>query len=320
MIPLHDILPGVSRLAFGCMGLGGSWDNSNISTEHQRHAYSAIDAALSAGINFFDHADIYTRGKAEQVFGSYLQRGPARRADMFIQSKCGIRFADDHGPGRYDCSAEYIIRSVDSSLQRLQTDYLDLLLLHRPDPLMEPEQVAKAFSLLLQQGKVRHFGVSNMGWAQLKWLQASVSVPLVANQLQMSLADYHWLEESVLTGMPQGANSHFSYGTIEYCQQHHIQLQSWGSLAKGLFSGGQQPQTVAQRQTKELVAMLAQHYQCSAEAVVLAWLLRHPANIQPVIGTTSVTRIKACAEAIHVQLSREHWYQLYISSRGQPLP
>ena len=319
MIPLAQHLPGVSSLAFGCMGLGGGWDDSVITEQSQRHAYSAIDAALAHGINFFDHADIYTRGKAEQVFGRYLQQAPAARAKMFIQTKCAIRFADEQGPGRYDFSADYIIRSVEQSLSSLNTDYLDLLLLHRPDPLMQPEQVAQAFRQLQQQGKVRHFGVSNMGWAQMQWLQTALGQPLLVNQLQMSLADIDWLEETVLTGMPQGQQHHFGYGTVEYCLQHGIQLQSWGSLAKGIYSGAS-CQTDAQQATAALVAQLAEQYRCSREAIVLAWLMRHPAAVQPVIGTANPGRIAACAEATTISLSREHWYQLYVSRRGQPLP
>ncbi len=319
MIALAKHLPGVSRLALGCMGFGGGWDDSSISAEQLQQAYRAIDAALDNGINFFDHADIYTKGKAEQAFGQYLAKTPAKRSQVFIQTKCAIRFADDKGPGRYDFSPDYIIRSVEQSLRRLNTDYVDLLLLHRPDPLMQPEQVALAFTQLAAQGKVRHFGVSNMGWAQMQLLQGALAQPLLVNQLQMSLADTDWLEEAILTGMPQGSGCHFGYGTVEYCQQQGIQLQSWGSLAKGVFSGAQ-VQTAQQQATAQRVASLAQEYQCSAEAIVLAWLMRHPAGIQPVIGTTQPERIAACAQAVHIGLSREHWYQLYVSSRGAALP
>lgn len=319
MIPLSRHLPGISSLAFGCMGLGGSWDNNATSAEQQQQAFSAIDAALDGGINFFDHADIYTCGKAEQVFGKYLAGVPSKRSELFLQTKCAIRFADAQGPGRYDFSKDHIIHSVEQSLTRLNTDYLDLLLLHRPDPLMQPEEVAQAFEHLVQQGKVRHFGVSNMGWAQMQWLQSALSQPMLVNQLPMSLADIDWLEESVLTGMAQGSSRHFSYGTVEYCQQQGVQLQSWGSLAKGIFSGAP-TQTDSQQATAVLVAQLAEQYQCSREAIVLAWLMRHPAAIQPVIGTANPQRITACAEATQVHLSREHWYQLYVSSRSTPLP
>jgi predicted oxidoreductase len=237
-----------------------------------------------------------------------------------IQSKCGIRFADERHVGRYDFSAEHIRSSVEASLRRLQTDYLDLLLLHRPDPLMQPEVVAEVFSQLQHEGKVRAFGVSNMAWPQLQLLQRYLAEPLKVNQLQMSLADYHWLEEGVLTGMPSGAEVHFAAGTVEYCQLHQLQLQAWGSLAQGLYSGGRSPETEAEQATAVLVQQLAADYQTSAEAIVLAWLLRHPAGIQPVIGTLSSERIKACQQVLAIELSREHWYQLYVSARGKPLP
>lgn len=319
MFALKTHLPDVSRLVLGCMGFGGGWDNSAITAELLQQAASAVDAALEHGINFFDHADIYTLGKAEQTFGHYLKNAAVKRDKLFIQTKCAIRFADDNYPGRYDFSAGYIIASVEQSLTRLQTDYIDVLLLHRPDPLMQPDEVASAFDRLHQQGKVRHFGVSNMGWAQMQLLQEAVQQPLVANQLQMSLADLDWLEEGVLTGMRTGAERHFGYGTVEYCMRKHIQLQSWGSLAQGNFSGGtvKQPH---QQATAELVLRLAQQYQCSTEAIVLAWLMRHPAGIQPIIGTTKAERIAACAQAATVTLSREDWYSLYVSARGQALP
>lgn len=319
MLALEKHLPGVSRLALGCMGLGGGWDDSPVNAAQQQQAANAIDAALDHGINLFDHADIYTRGKAEQVFGQYLAQAPAKRSQMFIQTKCAIRFADEHAPGRYDFSPAYIMASVEQSLRRLNTDYIDVLLLHRPDPLMQPEHVAKAFEQLKAQGKVRHFGVSNMGWAQMQLLQSALTMPLLVNQLQMSLADINWLEESVLVGMPEGGQRHFGYGTVEYCQLHGVQLQSWGSLAKGVFSGAPL-QNAQQAATAQLVATLSEHYNCSAEAIVLAWLMRHPAAIQPVIGTIQPTRIAACTGASDLKLSREHWYQLYISSRAAVLP
>ena len=319
MLPIQHYFAKADALVYGCMGLGGSWDQPTTSKEQRDLSFSAIEAALEADIRFFDHADIYTRGKAEAVFGEYLAAHSGLREKLILQSKCAIRFADATAVGRYDFSKSYIVESVHQSLKRLQTDYLDILLLHRPDQLMLIDEVAEAFAELKQQGKVKAFGVSNFGWPQMQLLQSVLPDPLVANQLQMSLADIDWLEESVLTGMPQGSNKHFSYGTVEYCQQQGVQLQSWGSLAKGAFSGAQ-TQTDSERATAALVAQLAEQYQCSREAIVLAWLMRHPAAIQPVIGTANPQRIAACAGASQVHLSREHWYQLFISSRGAPLP
>ena len=318
--PLQAAFPAASRLVYGCMQLGGAWDNTEISNEQRQRAFAALDAAIDSGIYCFDHADIYTLGKSEQVFGDYLRQSGCAREHLFIQSKCGIRLAKDEQPGYYDFSPAHLERSVEASLQRLDCDYLDLLLLHRPDPLMEPERIAEVFNRMQQQGKVRAFGVSNMAWPQMKLLQRALEQPLLVNQLEMSLANYHWLEEGILTGMPAGSDCHFSAGTVEYCQLEHIQLQAWGSLAQGVFSGGRYPRNDAEQATAILVQRLAAAYQVSAEAVVLAWLMRHPAAIQPVIGTTSVRRIQACQQAMQVELSREHWYQLYTAVRAQPLP
>lgn len=320
MLPIQSFFPKAEPLVYGCMGLGGSWDQPTTSKEQHDLSFTAIEAALEANIRFFDHADIYTRGKAEAVFGEYLAAHSGLREQLILQSKCAIRFADEKAVGRYDFSKSYIVESVHQSLKRLQTDYLDILLLHRPDQLMLIDEVAEAFAQLKQQGKVRAFGVSNFGWPQMQLLQSVLPDPLVANQLQMSLNNLNWLEQNVLTAMPEGGNYHFSYGTVEYCQLHKIQLQAWGSLAQGLFTGGRTPETAAQQTTSRLVSSLAADYQTSPEAIVLAFLLKHPAGIQPVIGTTSPARITACQKALTVNLSREHWYALYTAARGKALP
>lgn len=320
MFVLQKYLPQPSRLVYGCMGLGGGWDQNPTSDAERRQAFAAIDCALEQQINCFDHADIYTKGKAETVFGDYLRQNPGLRDKLIVQSKCGIRFADQQGPGRYDFSTDYIVQSVEQSLRRLQTDYLDILLLHRPDQLMQPEEVAQAFSQLKQSGKVRFFGVSNFGWPQMQWLQQALPDALIVNQLQMSLSHIDWLEANVLTGMPEGASQHFSYGTVEHCIKKQVQIQAWGSLSQGLFSGGAKPTTPAHISTAQKVAEFAAMYQTTREAIVLSWLMRHPAAIQPVIGTVDPKRIAACADALQVQLTREHWYELYVASRGQPLP
>lgn len=320
MLPIQHFFPKADALVYGCMGLGGSWDQATTSKEQRELSFNAIDAALQANIRFFDHADIYTRGKAEAVFGDYLAAHSGLREQLILQSKCAIRFADQSFVGRYDFSKNYIIESVHQSLQRLQTDYLDILLLHRPDQLMWVDEVAEAFAELKQQGKVKAFGVSNFGWPQLQLLQSALPEPLIANQLQMSLKDLNWLEQNVLTAMPDGAAHHYSYGTVEYCQLNNVQLQAWGSLAQGLFTGGRTPETAAEQATAALVSSLAADYQTSPEAIALAFLLKHPAGIQPVIGTTSPVRIAACQKALAVNLSREHWYALYVAARGKALP
>ena len=320
-LAIHNYLPRASQLVFGCMGLGGGWDNNNINSEDIALAHKAVDAALEAGINFFDHADIYTMGKAEQVFGKVLNERPELRQQIYLQSKCGIRFEDEKGPGRYNFSPEYISQSVDGILSRLNIEQLDVLLLHRPDPLMEPWQITETFDALTKAGKVKHFGVSNMHQGQINYLNHYLSAPLIANQLELSLHHLDWLNEGVLAGQSAGTQVNFAPGTLEFCQMNKIQVQSWGSLAQGLFSGkdiSEQPSHL--QQTADLVQRLAAHYQTSAEAIVLAFLTRHPINIQPIIGTTNPTRIAACAQVGGVTLSHEHWYQLFVSARGHRLP
>ncbi|VUD69116.1 Oxidoreductase YdhF [Thalassocella blandensis] len=320
-LPIAQHFPITNPITLGCMWFGGTWDGDTIEPSTVAHMHQALDAAMDAGINFIDHADIYALGKAEEVFGRVLQERPELRDKLILQTKCGIRFKDDAGPGRYDFSADWITQSVENSLRRLHTEQLDILLLHRPDPLMQPEEVAEVFSSLHASGKVKHFGISNMHRFQIEFLQAHLSQPLIANQLEVNLNRTDWLDEGVTAGDPQGLTSNFNSGTLEYCRMHNIQIQSWGSLCMGQFSGKPVNDLPAHKQqTAALVAQFAEAYGCSREAILLAWLLKHPANIQPVIGTTNIDRIKACSEAPKVQLSREDWYALYVSSRGQALP
>ena len=319
--PLAHYLPNVSKLVFGCMGLGGGWNKDPITSTHLKQTHECIDNAIEGGINFFDHADIYTFGKAEQVFGQALSERPELREHIYIQSKCGIKFADEKGPKRYDFSADWIEQSVENSLKRLNTQYLDVLMLHRPDPLMEVDEVARVFSCLKESGKVKHFAVSNMQQHQMNFLQHALDMPIVANQIEASLQKHQFIDEGLYAGNSDGKDINFTPGNIEYCRSFDIQIQSWGSLCQGLYTGGDLSNaSQADINTSILVNKLAAIYGTSAEAIVLAWLLRHPASIQPIIGTTNAKRIKASSEAINVHLSREHWYALYESAKGCEVP
>ncbi|MFY4773634.1 aldo/keto reductase [Metabacillus sp. RGM 3146] len=312
-----------SRLILGCMGFGGNWDYSQLTDEDVAKTEKGIDAALSSGISMFDHADIYRMGKAEEAFGRVLKKSPDLRSKMIIQSKCGIRFEDDHAPGRYDFSIEHIESSVDKTLKRLSVDYLDILLLHRPDPLMEPEEVSEVLLQLKQSGKVRYFGVSNMNKSQMELLEDHLGEPLIVNQLEMSLNKLDWIDHGVHVNQKAGAQTQFSDGLLEYCMLNQIQIQAWASLANGMFSGNEKENlTEAERNTKQLVAKMAAEKETSREAIVLGWLMRHPAKIQPVIGTTNPERIRSCADAIRISklMTREEWYSLYVASRGISLP
>ncbi|MFG2501125.1 aldo/keto reductase family oxidoreductase [Streptomyces sp. NPDC048441] len=301
---------------YGCMGLGGTWDTTPYAASDIAHAESAVEAALAIGITVFDHADIYRHGKSEAVFGELLARAPELRSRIVLQTKCGIRLADGERPGLYDLRGPSIVQRVEESLTRLRTDVIDVLLLHRPDPLTGPEEIAKALASLHGQGLVRSFGVSNMSAAQIAHLQAHLDVPLVANQLEMSLGSRDWVEAGVLVNTPAATGNGFPHGTIEYCQANKLQLQAWGSLAQGRFTGRQASPAA------QLVSDLAKRKQTTPETILLWWLQRHPARIAPVVGTSRPERILACRDAVHraPDLTHEEWYDLWITARGGPLP
>lgn len=323
MMPLEKREITNSCLVYGCMGLGGEWNVDQLTKEDYITAQKAVEAALENNITMFDHADIYKHGRSETVFGRLLKEDPGLRKKLVLQSKCGIRFSEGEVPNRYDFSEKHILSSVDGILERLETDYLDILLLHRPDPLMEPEEVAAAFSKLRESGKVKHFGVSNMNAAQIKLLQAYCDEPLIVNQLEMSLNRLDWVEHGVLVNQKEGASVNFSDGMVEHCRLENIQLQAWAPLAYGMYSGMEAKDTTkAILATKKAVNELAEKKGTAAEAIVLGWLMRHPAKVQPVIGTVNPGRIKNCAEAVKQAeiMTREEWYTLYTASRGKKMP
>ncbi len=306
------------------MPLGGAWDQTPLPAATRKQAMITVRAALDQGIDFYDHADIYCRGKSEQAFADIWQEKPDLRSKIYIQSKCGIRFADDPvagAPHRFDFSYEHIVNSVEGCLKRLQTDYLDVLLLHRPDPLVEPEEVARAFDKLKESGKVRHFGVSNHTAAQLALLQKQVTQPIITNQVAFNVLHTHMLDEGIIFNQTKPGVITRDEGTIEYCREHNITLQAWGPLAWGRLTG-RPGITLTETEAKaaQLVAEMAQAKNVSAEAILIAWILRHPARIQPLIGSTKPNRIAASCQAATVQLSREEWYQLFVAGRGENLP
>ena len=309
------------RLILGCMGLGGGWNQNPISQQDIQQAHKAIDAALEVGIDRFDHADIYTFGKAEHVFGEVLKQRPELKEQIQLQSKCGIRFADEDGPKRYDLSKAWILASVDGILRRLQVEQLDTLMLHRPDPLMDIEEIAEAFTTLEAQGKVKAFGVSNIMAPQLAILQPALPMPLVCNQLEISLSQLNWLEQAIVANNTDYSASNLAPGTLEMCRQSNIEIQAWGSLSQGMFTGREinhEAQHI--QQTAKLVREMAERYTCSPEAIVLAFILRHPFRIAPVIGSSHPDRIRACAQATQIRLARGDWYRLYESARGREIP
>lgn len=322
-IPKTDLI--VSRIAYGCMQIGGSWDHSPISAEIEKNARDTIAASLDAGINFFDHADIYTCGKSEEVFGRILKSTPGLRERIVLQSKVGIRFANDAqhttGPTRYDFSFENITGSTEALLRRLKTDHLDLLLLHRPDPLVEPAEVAHAFDALQSSGKVRHFGVSNHTAAQIELLKRTVRQPLVVNQLEFSLTQPAMVVEGFLANRAGAmTEANLASGTLDYCRLNDILVQAWSPVGGGKLLKADATTASPLKEAAALVNELASAKLTTPEAILLAWILRHPAGIQPIIGTTRPERVRASAEADDVQLSREDWYALLAAARGHSVP
>ena len=312
--------PVQDRLLYGCMGLGGTWDSQRYGRAEIAEAEAAIGAALDSGFTTFDHADIYRRGKAEAVFGEILARSPELRQRIVIQTKCGIRLPEGDRAGVYDLRGETIVRRVEESLRRLRTDVIDVLLLHRPDPLADPEDIAQALSAVHGQGLVRSFGVSNMSAEQIALLQSYLDQPLVANQLEMSLYRRDWLEAGVVLNTPEAVANGFPFGTIEYCRANGIGLQAWGALAQGRYTG--QEQTGTEQATASLVVSLAAAKNTTPETILLWWLQRHPARISPVIGSARPERIRACRDAVRgdPRLTHDEWYELWITARGTPLP
>jgi predicted oxidoreductase len=313
----------VSRLCAGSMGLGGGWDkNVIIDKAQEKEGRDFLDAALELGINFFDNANIYAAGRSEEVFGRVLAERPGLRERIVLQSKCGIRWADDPSgaPQRYDFSYEHIVAAVDASLKRLKTDYLDILLLHRPDVLWEGEEIARAFAELKAAGKVRYFGVSNQNRSWMEYIQSFLPDPLAANQLQMSLLHHGFAEVGISfnqesPGYPDGWE-----GVIEYCRLKGVTLQAWSPLDRGALTGDPAKLSEAGRKTAALASQYAAERGVPTEAIALAWLLRHPAKIVPVLGTTKKERLAACAKSLDVSLSREEWYKLFEAARGKPMP
>lgn len=319
-IPHSDL--EASRIAYGCMHLCRAWDDTAITAGEISTAVEVIAAAVDLGITLFDHADIYARGKSEQLFGEALRRTPGLRDRIVLQSKCGIRFGGEpnaDSPARYDFSREHLLRSVEGTLRRLNTGYLDLLLLHRPDPLAEPAEVAAAFDELRRSGKVRHFGVSNHSASQISLLRKYVDQPLVANQIELSLLHYYPVSEGVLFNRLDGIHADAA-GTLDYCREHGILVQAWAPLASGKFSAPLAGMDEPMRSAAILVQEMAREKGVSAEAILTGWLLRHPAGIQPIVGTTDPARLTAVCAADELRLTREEWYALLTAMRGRPVP
>lgn len=308
------------KIIYGCMGLGGSWDSSPLSSENQRKADAVIETAIASGITHFDHADIYTFGKAELAFGNYLKRNSSLREKLFIQSKTGIVL--NAGPLKsciYKLSSDYVNAQVDKILKRLSVDYLDALLLHRPDPLTSMEELAQTLIKLKEKGKVKSFGVSNMSTSQIQLLQFYLDEPLITNQIELSLSHSNLLDLEVWVNREESP-LHAGMGELlAYSAKNEMSIQAYSPLAQGRYAQNNLSNE-KDRKTVLLLQELAEKYKSSSTGILLAWLWRIPSNIQPIIGTTNLNRIQESVEAMKVDLSREEWYSLWITAKGTKLP
>lgn len=302
-LKIGGVVPA-SEISLGCMRIA-SLDNKD--------AERLIRTALDDGINFFDHADIYGKGHSEEVFAQAIGMCPSVREKILIQTKCAIH------DGMYDFSKEHILRSVEGSLKRLKTDYVDFLLLHRPDTLMEPEEVAEAFSILRESGKVRHFGVSNQKPLQMELLNRAITgEKLLVNQLQFSLCHTGMIDSGMNVNMQIDPARDLDGSVLEYCRLQNVTIQPWSPFQHGFFGGV----FIGSEKYPELNAALdriAEAHNVTPSAIAIAWILRHPARMQPIVGTTNAPRLHDICAASDVTLFREEWYELY-KAAGNKLP
>lgn len=303
-IPLGNGTLQVPVLAVGCM---------RIHALEKDAADRFVQTALDLGANFFDHADIYGRERSEIVFSEAIGMTPSVREKIFLQSKCGIRKGIS-----FDFSKKHILESVDGSLRRLRTDYLDVLLLHRPDALVEPEEVAEAFDILESSGKVHHFGVSNQNPMQIRLLKKFVRQPIIANQLQLSITNANMISQGIHVNMNDDQAVNRDGSVLDYCRIHDITIQPWSPFQYGFFEGV----FLGNPKFPELNAKLDEigdRYGVNSTTIAIAWLLRHPAHMQPVTGTTNPDRLADCVKAADIHLTREEWYEIYLAA-GNTLP
>lgn len=293
----------IPEIALGCMRISEMSDSA---------ASDLISVALDNGINFFDHADIYGGGKSEEVFSKAVKSLGVKREDILVQSKAGIR------DGFFDFSKVHILDSVDKILKRLNTDYLDSFLLHRPDTLVEPEEVAEAFNLLHKSGKVKYFGVSNQNPMQIDLLKKYVEQDLLFNQLQLSIKRTGMIDSGFNVNMKvDNSIDHDGY-ILDYCRLNDITIQAWSPFQYGFFEGVFLNNEKFPELNK-VIDRLADKYKVTNSAIAVSWILRHPAKIQTIIGTTNPQRVKDMAEASHFKLSRQEWYEIYRAA-GNVLP
>lgn len=296
----------VPVVAVGCM---------RINSLDKPQAEKFVKTALELGANFFEHADIYGGGKCEEIFAEAIQMTPRVREQIILQSKCGIR----PDKGMFDFSKTHILNAVDGILKRLRTDYLDVLLLHRPDTLVEPEEVAEAFDALEHAGKVRHFGVSNQNPMQIQLLKKAVKQPIVANQLQLSITNANMISQGFNVNMENESAVNRDGSVLDFCRLHDITIQPWSPFQYGFFEGPFIGNYEKFPELNKKLEEIGEKHGVSSTTIAIAWLLRHPANMQPVIGTMNLERLADSCKAADIRLTREEWYEIFRAA-GNVLP
>jgi predicted oxidoreductase len=289
------------------MRIAGTWNPAEVTPEREAKGEAAVIAAYEAGYTLFDHADIYCRNECERIFGNVLKKVSGMRDDVIIATKCGIRFPGDpspESPHRYDFSASHILTSCDRSLLTLGVEAIDIYQLHRPDLLMDPDEVLSAFETLHAQGKVRYFGVSNFLPSSLAALQSGLPFPLVVNQVEVSLARLDC----------------FYDGTLDQCIELGLTPLSWSPLAGGWLGDGGSGKDAKGEKLLQTIDEVAKKYGVSRTAMNLAWLLKHPSEIIPIVGSVNPDRIRDATAADDVDLDREDWYKILVAARGEGLP
>jgi predicted oxidoreductase len=292
-----------SEISLGCM---------RISELSLQDIATLIHTSLDEGINFFDHADIYGGGQCESMFAEAIDMTPSLRDKMILQTKVGIRKAS------FDFSKEHILDAVNGSLKRLRTDFVDVLLLHRPDALVEPEEVAEAFTILEDSGKVKYFGISNQNPMQIELLAKFVKQPLIINQLQLSITNTGMIDAGINVNMKIDPSIDRDGSILDYCRLKEITIQPWSPFQYGFFEG-----TFLNNdkfpELNRVIDLIALSRGVTNTAIAIAWLLRHPAHMQPIVGTTNVGRVKDLCKASDVKLTRQEWYDIYLAA-GNKLP
>jgi len=301
----------ITSLSYGCMRISGSWDRDKVDAAAIKRGISALEAAADAGYTFFDHADIYGDTTCESIYGEALKLHPDWRGKFVVATKCGIRFEDEPPgtPHRYDFSHDHILTSAEDSLKRLSLDTIDLLMLHRPDFLANPAEIAEAFTKLRDSGKVREFGVSNFRPSLLSAVQSALSFPLLVNQVEIHLRRLDC----------------FTDGTLDQCLERKITPMAWSPVAGGRLGTGAvpDPKDPKHEHHKEILTALdkaAADYNVDRTVIALAWLLKHPSKIVPVIGSVNPQNIRTAAKATDVNMDRDTWYRILRAARGEKLP